>query len=101
MLMGIQVIHTVFQVSLTLGTIAELQIWIVLLGSSADSALVVGQLNFLRLRCLHVRFKLLFSLNLLWIDFVVISRHQEENYKIQHSQTHTDSGNQAAKQEFI
>lgn len=47
MLMGIQVIHTVFQVSLTLGTIAELQIWIVLLGSSADSALVVGQLNFL------------------------------------------------------
>lgn len=46
MLMRIEVIHTVFQVSLALGTIAELQIRIVLLCSSADGALMVGQPDF-------------------------------------------------------
>ena len=38
--MCIKVIHAVFQVSLALGTITELQIWIVLLGPSADLSLI-------------------------------------------------------------
>ena len=101
MLMRIEVIHTVFQVSLALGTIAELQIRIILLCSSADGALVVSQPDFFHLGRLHIRLEFLLSLNLPGADFAVISCHHKENHKIQQSQADTDPGNQASKQKFI
>ena len=47
MFMRIQVIHAIFHISRTFRTIAELQVRIVLLGTSANRAFVAGQGNFL------------------------------------------------------
>ena len=54
MFMRIQVIHAIFHISRTFRTIAELQVRIILLGTSADRAFVAGQGNFLDLRFLHL-----------------------------------------------
>ena len=84
MFMRIQVIHAIFHISRTFRTIAELQVRIVLLGTSADRAFVAGQGNFLDLRFLHLVFELLLADCLFRADLPVVTRHQEENDKIEH-----------------
>ena len=69
MFVRIQMIHAIFQISRTLRTIAELQVRIVLLGTSADRAFVAGQGNFLDLRFLHLVFELLLANRLFRLIF--------------------------------
>ena len=82
MLMRIKVIHTVFQASLALGTVTELQIRIVFFCPAADCAAVMSELHFLDIGSLHIRFKLLLSPNLGWAELSVIPGHKEEYDKV-------------------
>ena len=77
-------IHAIFQISRTLRTIAEFQVRLILLGASADCTFMMRQRNFLTLRFLHLVFELLLADRLFRADLPVVTRHQEENDKIEH-----------------
>lgn len=81
MLMGKQMILTIFVIAIALGAETEFQVWIIQLGSSADCTFMLCH-HAASPRFLHLRLKYLLPVNFLRGYPSVISGRQEENQEI-------------------
>ena len=97
MLMAEQVILTVFVISITFRAETEGKLRIGLLGSSANRALMSGNIR----SRLYLPLKFLLPVNFLWRNTPIISRAEKENQEIQHGNHNQNTHNCEAIEKII